>query len=169
MTAVATTDVTVATIDEMEPIHGGLARRARATLGVSSWGMQVLTLPPDWEGYRAVVSRGATAPSAGGASASGSDRRGTAAPPALARTPPGNQTQRTRAPATTPPGAPLPSAPYGLFPRTNHTGLSTRARRTVRPPSQSRGDHESAGNRSRYEPLKLGLLPGRTILGGKEK
>jgi mannose-6-phosphate isomerase-like protein (cupin superfamily) len=48
---VATTDVTVAAIDEMEPIHGGLARRARATLGVSAWGMQVLTLPPDWDGY----------------------------------------------------------------------------------------------------------------------
>ena len=51
MTGVATTDVTVAAIDEMEPIHGGLARRARATLGVSSWGMQVLTLPPHWDGY----------------------------------------------------------------------------------------------------------------------
>jgi mannose-6-phosphate isomerase-like protein (cupin superfamily) len=48
---VATTDVTVAAIDEMEPIHGGLARRARATLGVSAWGMQVLTLPPEWDGY----------------------------------------------------------------------------------------------------------------------
>jgi mannose-6-phosphate isomerase-like protein (cupin superfamily) len=51
MTSVATTDVTVAAIDEMDGIHGGLARRARATLGVSSWGMQVLTLPPDWDGY----------------------------------------------------------------------------------------------------------------------
>ncbi|NUR74975.1 MAG: hypothetical protein HOQ28_01655 [Thermoleophilia bacterium] len=51
MSQVATTDVTVAAIDEMEPIHGGLARRARATLGVSAWGMQVLTLPPNWEGY----------------------------------------------------------------------------------------------------------------------
>jgi mannose-6-phosphate isomerase-like protein (cupin superfamily) len=51
VTNVATTDVTVAAIDEMEPIHGGLARRARATLGVSAWGMQVLTLPPDWDGY----------------------------------------------------------------------------------------------------------------------
>ena len=48
---VATTDVTVAAIDEMEGIHGGLARRARATLGVSSWGMQVLTLPPNWGDY----------------------------------------------------------------------------------------------------------------------
>jgi mannose-6-phosphate isomerase-like protein (cupin superfamily) len=45
------TDVTVAAIDEMEPIHDGLARRARATLGVSAWGMQVLTLPPSWDGY----------------------------------------------------------------------------------------------------------------------
>lgn len=51
MTNVATTDVTVAAIDAMEPIHGGLVRRARATLGVSAWGMQVLTLPPDWDGY----------------------------------------------------------------------------------------------------------------------
>ena len=44
-------DVTVAAIDEMEPIYDGLARRARATLGVSAWGMQVFTLPPDWDGY----------------------------------------------------------------------------------------------------------------------
>jgi mannose-6-phosphate isomerase-like protein (cupin superfamily) len=51
MTDVSTIDVTVAAIDEMEPIHGGLARRARATLGVSSCGMQVFTLPPDWDGY----------------------------------------------------------------------------------------------------------------------
>lgn len=45
------TDVTIAAIDQMEPIHGGLARRARASLGVSAWGMQVLTLPPHWDGY----------------------------------------------------------------------------------------------------------------------
>ena len=45
------TDVTVASIEEMEPIHDGLARRARATLGVSAWGMQVFTLPPGWDGY----------------------------------------------------------------------------------------------------------------------
>jgi mannose-6-phosphate isomerase-like protein (cupin superfamily) len=51
MADVATIDVTVAEIDEMDPIHGGIARRARATLGVSAWGMQVLTLPPDWDGY----------------------------------------------------------------------------------------------------------------------
>jgi hypothetical protein len=51
MSEVATVDVTVASIDEMEGIHGGLARRARATLGVSAWGMQVLTLPPNWDGY----------------------------------------------------------------------------------------------------------------------
>jgi hypothetical protein len=51
VTDVATTDVTVAAIDDMEAIHGGAARRARATLGVSAWGMQVLTLPPNWEDY----------------------------------------------------------------------------------------------------------------------
>ena len=51
MASVATTDVTVAAIDEMDPIHGGIARRARAQLGVTSWGMQVLTLPPNWQDY----------------------------------------------------------------------------------------------------------------------
>ena len=51
MTDVATVDVTVAEINDMEAIHGGLVRRARATLGVSGWGMQVLTLPPNWDGY----------------------------------------------------------------------------------------------------------------------
>jgi hypothetical protein len=44
-------DVTVASIDEMEPIYDGVMRRARATLGVTAWGMQVLTLPPNWDGY----------------------------------------------------------------------------------------------------------------------
>lgn len=32
-------------------IHGGLARRARAELGVTARGMQVFTLPPEWDGY----------------------------------------------------------------------------------------------------------------------
>jgi hypothetical protein len=45
------TDVTIASFEEMEPIYEGLARRARATLGVSAWGMQVFTLPPNWAGY----------------------------------------------------------------------------------------------------------------------
>jgi hypothetical protein len=44
-------DLTVASFDEMEPIYDGLARRARATLGVSAFGMQVMTLPPNWDGY----------------------------------------------------------------------------------------------------------------------
>jgi mannose-6-phosphate isomerase-like protein (cupin superfamily) len=44
-------DVTFREIDEMDQIHGGLARRARAEFGVTAWGMQVLTLPPGWEGY----------------------------------------------------------------------------------------------------------------------
>ncbi|HEX9350761.1 MAG TPA: hypothetical protein VF877_05775 [Gaiellaceae bacterium] len=46
------TDVTVKSIDDMEPIYGGLARRARAELGVTAWGMQVLTLPPDGKSRR---------------------------------------------------------------------------------------------------------------------
>jgi len=44
-------DVTVKPIDEMEAINGGLARRARAELGVTAWGMQVMTLPAGWDGY----------------------------------------------------------------------------------------------------------------------
>ena len=44
-------DVTVASFEDMEPIYDGLARRARASLGVSGWGMQVMTLPPNWDGY----------------------------------------------------------------------------------------------------------------------
>jgi hypothetical protein len=44
-------DVTAVTFDEMEPIYDGLARRARASLGVTSFGMQVMNLPPDWDGY----------------------------------------------------------------------------------------------------------------------
>jgi hypothetical protein len=44
-------DVTLAAFDEMEPIYDGLARRARATLGVTAWGMQLITLPPRWDGY----------------------------------------------------------------------------------------------------------------------
>jgi len=44
-------DVTYAVIDEMDPIFDGLARRARAELGVTAWGMQVMTLPPGWDGY----------------------------------------------------------------------------------------------------------------------
>jgi mannose-6-phosphate isomerase-like protein (cupin superfamily) len=38
-------------IDEMEAMYDGIARRARAELGVTAWGMQVMTLPPGWDGY----------------------------------------------------------------------------------------------------------------------
>jgi hypothetical protein len=44
-------DVTVKAIDEMETLYDGIARRARAELGVTGWGMQVMTLPPNWDGY----------------------------------------------------------------------------------------------------------------------
>jgi mannose-6-phosphate isomerase-like protein (cupin superfamily) len=45
------TDVTLMAIDEMEAMYDGIARRARAELGVTAWGMQVMTLPPEWDGY----------------------------------------------------------------------------------------------------------------------
>ena len=45
------TEVTVASFEDMEPIYDGLARRARATLGVTSFGMQLMTLPPNWDAY----------------------------------------------------------------------------------------------------------------------
>jgi mannose-6-phosphate isomerase-like protein (cupin superfamily) len=38
---------TVKKIDEMEAIYGGAFKRARAELGVSSWGMQVIDFPPN--------------------------------------------------------------------------------------------------------------------------
>jgi hypothetical protein len=44
-------DVTYKLIDEMDAIHGDVARRGRAELGVSSFGMQIMSLPPHWEGY----------------------------------------------------------------------------------------------------------------------
>ena len=44
-------DVTFKRIDEMETLYHGVARRARAELGVTAWGMQIFTLPPDWDGY----------------------------------------------------------------------------------------------------------------------
>src|SRR3954466_9848924 len=44
-------DVTVARSEDMGPSFEGVARRARATLGVSSFGMQVFSLPPAWDGY----------------------------------------------------------------------------------------------------------------------
>jgi hypothetical protein len=44
-------DVTFKQIDEMETLYHGVARRARAELGVTGWGMQVYDLPANWDGY----------------------------------------------------------------------------------------------------------------------
>ena len=46
-------DATVINLDEMESIPGGILIRARASLGVRAWGMQVMNLPPDSEDYPA--------------------------------------------------------------------------------------------------------------------
>ena len=44
-------DYAVKRTDEMEPIFEGVVRRARASLGASSLGMQVMDFPPEWPGY----------------------------------------------------------------------------------------------------------------------
>jgi hypothetical protein len=44
-------DYTLKRIDDMEAIYGGAFKRVRAELGVTSWGMQVLDLPPNTELY----------------------------------------------------------------------------------------------------------------------
>jgi mannose-6-phosphate isomerase-like protein (cupin superfamily) len=38
-------------IDEMEALYGGGFKRARAELGVESFGMQIIDMPPDYENY----------------------------------------------------------------------------------------------------------------------
>ena len=38
-------------IDEIEAIYGGGFRKARAALGVTSFGMQIIEMPPNFDGY----------------------------------------------------------------------------------------------------------------------
>ena len=44
-------DYTVKSVEEMEAIYDGIVRRARAALGATAFGMQLMDLPPGWEGY----------------------------------------------------------------------------------------------------------------------
>ena len=44
-------DYTIKRVDEMETIFEGIVRRARASLGATAVGMQVMAFPPEWEGY----------------------------------------------------------------------------------------------------------------------
>jgi hypothetical protein len=44
-------DATIKSLDEMESFHDGMVIRARAELGVTSWGMQVFALPPNFDRY----------------------------------------------------------------------------------------------------------------------
>jgi hypothetical protein len=44
-------DFTIKHTDEMEAIFEGIVHRARASLGASSLGMQVMNFPPRWDGY----------------------------------------------------------------------------------------------------------------------
>jgi hypothetical protein len=47
----AVTDATIKRIDEMESFYEGMVTRARAELGVTSWGMQVFTFPAGFDQY----------------------------------------------------------------------------------------------------------------------
>jgi len=44
-------DATVKKIGDMEAVYGGALVRARASLGIKSFGMQVMNLPPNYEDY----------------------------------------------------------------------------------------------------------------------
>jgi hypothetical protein len=44
-------DYAVKKIDEMEAVYGGAFKRARAELGVESFGMQVIDMPAGYDGY----------------------------------------------------------------------------------------------------------------------
>jgi hypothetical protein len=44
-------DYTVKRIDEMEGAYGGAFKRARAELGVSSFGMAIIDMPPNYADY----------------------------------------------------------------------------------------------------------------------
>lgn len=44
-------EYTVKRIDEMEAVYLGAFKRARAELGVESFGLQVIDLPPNFENY----------------------------------------------------------------------------------------------------------------------
>jgi mannose-6-phosphate isomerase-like protein (cupin superfamily) len=44
-------DYTVKRIDEMEAVFRGAFKRARAELGVESFGMQIIDMPPNYENY----------------------------------------------------------------------------------------------------------------------
>jgi mannose-6-phosphate isomerase-like protein (cupin superfamily) len=47
----AMSDYTAKQIDEMEAAFGGGLKKARAELGVESFGMQVIDLPPNYQDY----------------------------------------------------------------------------------------------------------------------
>jgi uncharacterized cupin superfamily protein len=44
-------DATIKRVDEMETFYDGMVTRARASLGVTSWGMQIFNYSPGWDGY----------------------------------------------------------------------------------------------------------------------
>jgi uncharacterized cupin superfamily protein len=47
----AVPDATIKRLEEMESFYEGMVVRARAALGVTSWGMQLFNLPPNFDQY----------------------------------------------------------------------------------------------------------------------
>jgi uncharacterized cupin superfamily protein len=44
-------DATIKRVDEMETFYDGMVTRARASLGITAWGMQLFNFPPGFDGY----------------------------------------------------------------------------------------------------------------------
>jgi hypothetical protein len=44
-------DFTIKRADELDSTFGGVIKRARASLGVKAFGMQVMDMPPNWDMY----------------------------------------------------------------------------------------------------------------------
>jgi hypothetical protein len=44
-------DFSIKRADELDSTFGGVINRARASLGVKSFGMQVMNMPPNWDMY----------------------------------------------------------------------------------------------------------------------
>jgi hypothetical protein len=44
-------DATIKRLDEMETFYGGMVTRARASRGVTAWGMQLFDFPPGFPDY----------------------------------------------------------------------------------------------------------------------
>ena len=72
-------DVTVKRVEEMESIWGGSFVRARASLGASSFGMNIWNFPPNWDQVLGAQPRRAPSRGQRGGGLHGPQRQGDAA------------------------------------------------------------------------------------------